>query len=261
MHLFTRSDLSNEVQCSVLVAGMDVVYHLAAETDMAKSTMDPAGAMWDDLQSTVNILRACAERERPPRVVIASSAAVYGDTFHQPLKEEDAEGARPRSPYAIHKRACEMYAEVYSVLNNLSVACLRYFNVYGPGQVNTKALIPAFILAAIRDGTVHVNGTGEHTRDFVYVSDVVDATIMMGSVREIGVWNVGTGHSRSIMDVARVLRKTMRINIKITRDPARKYDILHSRANIDKIGQLGWTPKVSFEEGLEKTVFSAKEVS
>ena len=234
-------------------AGASVVYHLAAQTNLDESVRNPALAMANDLTTTVHVLEECRIQLRQPRVVFASSASVYGDSDHSPLSEHDV-GGGIMTPYGIHKRAGEFYCEMYARLHGVSAACLRFFNVYGPWQMNVQAAVPAFTLALLRGQEITVNGDGSHARDFVHVSDVVGALMLIGSRDETGEFNVGTGTESSILDLIRSLESVAGETIRVTHGPAMEFDIQKSRADVSKIARLGWEPKTCLRDGLVDTV-------
>jgi len=246
-------DLVEAGVCMEAVDRAAVVYHLAAETNLARSVRAPGMALSDDLLTTVRVLEACRKQDRPPRVVIASSASVYGACVRTPLDEDDV-GPTLLTPYGVHKRACELYAQTYVRIHGMSIACLRYFNVYGPGQMNLQAAVPAFTLALHRGESVSINGDGAQTRDFIHVSDVVSATAMMGKHSELGEFNVGTGCERSVTDLMRSIEDVVGRSIDVRRGPALESDIRHSCANTSKIERLGWKAEQSLREGLVDTV-------
>lgn len=248
-----RGDLVDATVAEAAVDQASVVYHLAAETNLAKSVAAPGNSLADDLLTTIRILEAARALGRKPRVVFASSASVYGDSARSPLSECDV-GCGILTPYGIHKRAGEFYCEMYARLHGVSAACLRFFNVYGPWQMNVQAAVPAFTLALLRGQEITVNGDGSHARDFVHVSDVVGALMLIGSRDETGEFNVGTGTESSILDLIRSLESVAGETIRVTHGPAMEFDIQKSRADVSKIARLGWEPKTCLRDGLVDTV-------
>jgi len=196
-----QKDLIDKNTCYEWIRDIQVVYHLASETNLEKSMSNPVQALEDDLISTVQLLEACREVSPDARFIFTSSAAVYGHTSKHKVSEEEAETAEMISTYGINKRACEFYIDLYKRIHKLSTGCIRFFNVYGPGQLNLQAVIPAFILNALRDEPLKIKGDGSHTRDFVHVSDVIEALLLMGKSNCRGILNVGTGESHSIKDL------------------------------------------------------------
>ena len=251
-----QEDISKAGVMWELFDSVDIIFHLAAQVDVQKSIQDPVSALHDDLLSTVRILKAAASHSPPIRIVLASSAAVYGACGGE-LEEGYARLVTPSSPYGIHKRSCEMYAEMYRTLHQLDTVCLRYFNVYGPGQLNTQAVVPSFLLGAMRDGVVRVTGDGTQTRDFIHVQDVVEATLKAGFSSFSGlnqVFNVGTGKPHSLLKLIDLIREVTNLHIRIEYVSSAPGDIPHSYASLDRVKTLGWSPRVSLLEGLRDTV-------
>ncbi len=247
--------------CKQLVNNVQVVYHLAAETNLKESVNRPWNSIRDDLLSTVNMLNACKELSPLSRFVFTSSAAVYGQNSKDKVSEEDAEGAEVISPYGANKKASEMYACLYSKVHGLSTVCLRLFNVYGPGQLNLQAAIPSFTLNMLRGEHLKVRGDGFQTRDFIHVSDVVKALLLVGSNNRTGVYNVGTGTAYSLMDLIMYLAAHTENKFYVDNLPKLEWDIQHSCANISRIeSEMGWEPEMGLEDGVVDTVEYYKQI-
>jgi UDP-glucose 4-epimerase len=248
-----RGDLVDATIAEAAVDRAAVVYHLAAETNLAKSVAAPGNSLADDLLTTIRILEAARECDTKPRVVFASSASVYGGSERSPLSEGDV-GCGLLTPYGVHKRASELYCEMYARLHGVPAVCARFFNVYGPGQMSLQACVPAFVTAMLRGQEVTVHGDGSHVRDFVHVSDVVDALILMSSRNETGEYNVGTGTESSIADLIQSLESIAGEQMRVKHGPAMEFDIQKSRADVSKIARLGWEPKTCLRDGLVDTI-------
>lgn len=251
---FLQGDLVDRQVCQAAVDGARVVYHLAAETDLRKSFAAPALALSDDLITTVRLLEACREESTRPHFVLASSAAVYGNVMVRVADEIDAYRMTPLSPYGAHKKACESYVDMYRLVHDMSTCTLRFFNVYGPGQLNLQAVVPSFTRALLRDKVVHINGDGLQSRDFVYVGDVVRALLHFGHQRLNGVFNIGSGDSYTLLELLVILEGMTGKRAETTFTQTSKWDIRNSRANIGRSRDAGWSPEVSLEEGLEAAV-------
>jgi len=237
-----QGDLAYKSICMEAAEDIETIFHMAAETNLKKSVEFPQEAICDDLISTINILEAAREYH-VPRVVLSSSAAIYGKYDEKPL-----------SPYGVNKRACEMYGDVYNKLHGLSVVSLRYFNVYGPGQMNLQAVIPQFILKLLNAEKAVVYGDGSRSRDFIYVDDVVHANLFMADRPEVGQFDIGTGKSTTILELIKVLGRVTETRLNFYFDKVSEWDIPYSCSNIDKIKQLGWEPEWNLEKGLNETV-------
>ncbi len=238
------------------VKGADWVFHLAAVVAVTESMEAPVRTYEVNALGSLRILEA-ARQAGVERAVLSSSCAVYGDA-EGPVAE--AAPAAPRSPYAASKAAMEAAAGLYARAYHLPTICLRYFNVYGPRQSPTSdyaAVIPAFIAETLDGKGVTIHGDGHQTRDFVYVDDVVRANLLAAeSPRGVrGVFNVGSGESISILDVAEELQRIFPQAPPPVHGPARPGDVRFSQADLTLAREaLGYRPKIDFREGLRATV-------
>jgi nucleoside-diphosphate-sugar epimerase len=191
-------------------------------------------------------------------VVYASSSSVYGDTPELPKREDMC--PRPASPYAVSKLTAEQYCRVFSSLYGLECVQLRYFNVFGPRQdPNSQyaAVIPLFVTSLLGGTPPVIYGDGEQSRDFTFVANVVDANIAAATSADgIGeVINVASGRTFTINELFRKLKDLTGASVEPRHVEPRPGDVRHSYADVAKAGRiLGFVPKVSFEEGLERTV-------
>ena len=240
-----------------LLSDVDVVLHQAALPSVPKSLERPMAAHHENLTGTLNLLEAC-RLTNTKRIVYASSSSAYGDHDAQ-VKVESLEG-RPKSPYAVQKFGIELYARVYHELFGIETVGLRYFNVFGPRQdplSQYAAVVPAFVTRMLADQSPVVYGTGEQSRDFTYISNVIDANLLAASAPNVGgqVFNVGCGSSISLLRLIDSVNHALGKDIQPTFEPARRGDVLHSLAGIDKArDHLGYQPSISVKEGLLKTI-------
>ncbi len=191
-------------------------------------------------------------RDESARFVFASSAAVYGHPDTVPIPEDAP--TEPTSPYGLSKLAAEQYVRLYADLYDLSAVVLRYFNVYGPGQLDGdySAVISVFVDQAATGDPITVEGDGSQTRDFVHIDDVVQANLLAAASEDAGVFNVGTGESVSILELAEIVRDVIGSDSQIVHTESRSGDIDRSRANVSKLeSDLGFEPSVPLENGLE----------
>ena len=233
--------------------GVDVVYHQAGLVSVPESLETPVVSSGINVGGTVQILEAA--RRHDARVVLASSAAIYGDADVQPIPEDAA--MDPLSPYGADKLAADNYARVFADAYDLPVVSLRYFNVYGCGQnPEYSGVIDAFLSRALEDEPLVVHGDGEQTRDFVHIDDVVRANLAAGTTDETGVaYNVGSGRSVTIRDLAEIVTDLVDSESPIEHGPARPGDVRHSEADIDRARRhLGYEPSVPLREGLQTMV-------
>jgi UDP-glucose 4-epimerase len=202
-----------EVDCNAAGAltrafdGADCVFHLAAVSSVEASARDPLGNLRSGEGALLSVLQACRDT-RCPRVVYASSAAVYGNPVRLPIDETHP--VRPLSNYGVSKAACEQYLRVFSEVHGVRTTALRFFNVYGPRQDPQSpysGVISKFIEALRRGESLGVRGDGQQTRDFVHVRDVASA-LVLAAKREQGAefecLNVGSGYETSINDLCRL---------------------------------------------------------
>ena len=254
---FIKADVRDVDSVRKALEGVDVVVHEAAVTSVPRSIEDPLTVSQVNVEGTLNLLRACVER-KVRRFVYASSSSVYGDLPTLP-KREDYE-LRPKSPYAVSKYAGEKYCLVFHEVYGLETVALRYFNVYGPRQRYGpySGVITIFINRALRGEPPIIYGDGKQTRDFIYVEDVVEATIKALEKEDVAgeVINVAAGSPVTINRLAELILEIVGIdNLKPIYTVERKGDIKHSFADITKAKSLlGWSPKVNLVEGLRRTV-------
>jgi UDP-glucose 4-epimerase len=228
--------------------GVDVVFHLAAIASVQASIDDPKQTFKTNVEGTISVLETARET-KVKKVMIASSAAVYNGDFG--VKYE-SDPPSPLSPYALSKLVDEQYCTVYSELYSLPTVCLRFFNVYGNGMnPNAQyALAVAAFMKRMQNGQpLTVYGDGEQTRDYVYIDDVVDASIFAIGSEMQGVYNVGTGMSTSINRLAELISDK---KCQIIHEATRPGEARFARANIDKLIRAGFTPQWSLEAGITK---------
>jgi UDP-glucose 4-epimerase len=238
--------------------GCEVVFHLAALASVAKSVEDPPASHAACATGALNVLHA-ARKAGARRLVYAGSASAYGGASDLAGQDEDTPLVA-LSPYAAAKLAGEFYAQSFAHTYGFETVRLRFFNVFGPRQradspYSGVIAIFASLLAAGRTPTVF--GDGLQSRDFVFVSDVVQALLLASEVLGVSgrVYNVGTGGSVTLLDLIRELNAILGTNAVPTFAPARAGDVRDSRAKIGRIrAELGYTPKVNFADGLRQTL-------
>ena len=236
--------------------GVDVVFHQAAMRSVPRSVKDPLGANDNNVTGTLNVLEA-ARRAGARRVVYASSSSVYGDRPDLPKREDQTPA--PVSPYAVSKAAGEQYAAVWSRLYGVETVGLRYFNVFGPKQDPASeyaAVIPRFILWALQRAPLEVHGDGTQSRDFTYIDNVVEANLLAGRSPDATgeVFNVGCGSRVSLLAIIASLERLVGRPLQRNHTPGRAGDVAHTLADVSKAKRLlGYTPLVSFDDGLQRT--------
>jgi UDP-glucose 4-epimerase len=243
--------------------GIEVVFHQGALPSVPRSITDPITSNEVNVQGTLNILHAALDAGCR-RVLFASSSSIYGDA-PQTVKSEDLH-VDPLSPYAVSKLAGEKYMQVFHRIYGLETVALRYFNVFGPFQDPDSpysAVIPLFIRAFFDGRQPVINGDGEQSRDFTYISNVVHANFLAAEAPDAPglMFNIACGDSITVNSLAEQIASiTCRTDIHPIHGPSRPGDVQHSRADISLAGRiLGYSPITSFEEGLEKTISFMRE--
>jgi UDP-glucose 4-epimerase len=192
------------------------------------------------------------------RFVYASSSSAYGDT--PTLPKVETMPPQPLSPYAVAKLVGEYYCSVFSRVFGLETVSLRYFNVFGPHQDPTSqyaAAIPAFVTAALKGEPATIFGDGEQSRDFTYVDNVVDANLLAARAKRTGgeVLNIACGEAVTVNAIIDMINKLLGKAIEPIHTAPRSGDIKHSLADISLARSLlGYEPKVSFQQGLDKAI-------
>ena len=254
-------DIRDELLLDKAIEGCDAVVHLAAQVSVPLSVSNPEETMSINVDGTSKVIAACL-KHGVKRLIIASSAAVYGETESLPLKEEDA--GHILSPYAESKWENETQI-IDARKKGLQATALRFFNVYGVGQRPDgayAAVIPKFADMMAQGIVPQINGDGLQTRDFVHVHDVCEAiySLIEGDWKadKFHVYNVATQTKITLLELVEAINTSLSsflpdyIHISPTHGPERVGDIRHSMASIERIqSTLDWSPKVGFEEGIK----------
>jgi UDP-glucose 4-epimerase len=249
-----KGDIRDRELLKKTIIDTDYIFHEAALVSVVESMKDPVKTIEINTIGTLNILEA-ALIGNVNKVIIASSAAVYGDAPELPKKE--IMKPVPKSPYAISKLDCEYAATIFFKEHGLKTTCLRYFNVYGPGQDPTSpyaAAIPIFLRKALNNENILIYGDGTQTRDFIFVDDIVAANELAMSKGDGKVLNAANGIATSINEVAQDIIKITGSGSKVSYSKERSGDIKHSLADISEIRKLGFKPKYTMNKGLERTI-------
>ena len=241
------------------IRGVDSVVHLAAARAVSQSVEHPIETTDVNVGGTMNVLVA-ARDEGVRRLVLASSSSVYGGADALPTPETHP--TAPRSPYAVCKLATEHFASVFWSLYGLETVSLRFFNVFGPRQrpdSQYAAVIPLFIRALMAGEAPEVHGDGLQSRDFTYITNVVDGLLaaLAAPASDVagGVYNLAAGGRFSLVDLLDVLEDLTGSSPGRRHVGSRAGDIRHSQADIGRaVEDLKWRPSVSFADGLSETV-------
>lgn len=257
---FMEGDLAEFGICEKAVDGAQFVFHQAAIPSVPRSVADPIESHVSGPTVTLNVLEA-ARRAGVKRVMFAASSAAYGETEELPKREDMM--PRPLSPYAAGKLAGEHYIRVYAQTMGLDGASLRYFNVFGPRQDPSSpysGVISLFASKMLAGERPRILGTGQQSRDFTYVENVVRANLLaMRSEAPLGgdAFNVGTGRRISLIDLVSTMNEVLGTRLDPDFGPERAGDVMHSQASLEKIGAaIGYCPTIDFEEGLRRTLAS-----
>jgi len=249
-------DLSDDLK------GCKILYHFAAVLGVENSDNHPLLTLEVNLIGSRNVFRQ-AHEAGVKQVIFSSSSEVYGEPRELPIKETTPKG--PVSTYGVSKLAAEMYAKAYFQENNTDVRIVRFFNVYGPGQL-PQWVMSMFIKNVLEDKTPIVYGDGSQTRCFTYVDDAIDgvfAVLEKGKPGEI--YNIGNNIQTTILELANL---TIKASGKIMKPHLADFgkntrlkerEINYRQPDITKIKELGWQPKILVEEGIKKTYEWMKE--
>ena len=254
---FIEGDISDRRVCADAVAGIEIVYHVAALPSVPRSMVDPVGTHKTNVDGTLYLLEA-GRKAGVRRFVYSSSSSVYGDTVVLP-KIENAEPL-PRSPYAAAKLAGELYTLAYARAGLVEGVALRYFNVFGPRQDPNgpyAAVVPLLFRAVMTESPLTIFGDGNQTRDFTYVDNVVDANLLAGTGDASRVnghaVNVGAGSRTSLLELVDLVQEVTGKRISVQHAPVRAGDVRDSQAGMERASVvLGYSPLVSVRSGIER---------
>ena len=234
--------------------GFDFVIHLAAKIDILESIDDPEITNKINVEGTINVLRACV-KNNIKNIIAASSAAVYGNTKIIPVTEDSI--LNPVSPYGADKISMEFYLRAFSNTFNLNTISLRFFNVYGKGQSNAYAgVITKFLQNIKSKKPLEIFGDGNNTRDYVFIDDLIHGILQ--AIKNIQgqkgtVYNLASGTSTSVNDLAVLMLKISKKKLKIIHKLSRPGDLLFSEVLISKAqNELNYNPKFNLESGIIK---------
>ena len=254
---FVVADLADAAAATAAVDGVDYVLHQAAIPSVPRSVKNPVESHRANVDAMLNILVAARDRG-VKRVVFAGSSSVYGDQPTLPKREDMP--TKPMTPYALQKLMSEQYGQMFTRLYGLEVVTTRYFNVFGPRQdpgSPYSGVISLFIKALIEGTRPMIYGDGGQTRDFTFVTNVVDGVLRAAETPAVGgeVFNVATGGRVSLNQLLATLKQILGSDAEAIYEAARMGDVRDSQADIAKAERLlGYRPTVTLEEGLRETV-------
>jgi UDP-N-acetylglucosamine/UDP-N-acetyl-alpha-D-glucosaminouronate 4-epimerase len=252
-----ESDIADATNLVELFKGADYVIHQAAIPSVPKSIINPVKSHHANVNGTLNVLIA-ARDAGVKRVVYASSSSLYGDS--PTLPKHEGMMPNPLSPYGAQKLFAEMYCQVFTKAYKLETVSLRYFNVFGPRQDSTSqysGVLALFIPAVLQDRRPSIYGDGLQSRDFTYVQNVVEANLLSCKAPGVAgqVFNIACGDRITVNSMLQQINKITGKDIAPIYAESRAGDIKHSQAEISRAKELlGYQPKVTFEEGLRRTI-------
>ena len=244
------------------IKNADVIFHLAASVGNKRSIDSPITDAEINVLGTLNVLEA-AKKEGIKKIVTSSSAGIFGELKTIPIKEDHP--VEPDTPYGCTKLCEEKLCLSYAKLYGIEAICLRYFNVYGQNQRFDAYgnVIPIFVHRMLRDEPLIIFGDGEQTRDFVHVSDVVQANIKAAEACGInGAFNIASGESITINRLVEIIVKGRADTVRIEYAPKRKGDVHDSLADITLAGrEFNYSPEMDLEKGIEEYIVWAEKNS
>ena len=260
-----EGDIRNIEDCRTAAEGIDYVLHQAALGSVPRSIEDPRTSNEVNVSGFLNMLIASKDA-KIKRFIYAASSSTYGDSKSLPKVEEVI--GKPLSPYAITKYVNELYADVFSKTYGIETIGLRYFNVFGRRQNPNgayAAVIPLFVKKLINGESPVINGTGEYSRDFTYIDNVIQMNeLAMKTENKLAintVYNTAYGERTTLLQLTNLLKKYLSEfdpeieKIQIIHGPSRQGDIPHSLASIEKAKELlGYQPQYAMEAGLKEAV-------
>jgi UDP-N-acetylglucosamine/UDP-N-acetylgalactosamine 4-epimerase len=260
-----EGDIRNFQECTQAVMGVELVLHQAALGSVPRSLNDPQTTNDVNITGFLNMILA-ARNAGVKRFIYAASSSTYGDSQALPKVEENI--GMPLSPYAVTKYVNELYAHVFGLNYGLECIGLRYFNVYGRRQSPDgayAAVVPKFVHLFLNGQPPTINGTGENSRDFTYIDNVIQMNHLAGTTtnqQAIGeVFNTAVGERATLIQLTELLKKYLSeykpeiANVTVLHGPERQGDIPHSLASIEKAKTLlGYQPTHDLEKGLKETI-------
>lgn len=260
-----EGDIRNYEDCQAAVDGVSYVFHHAALGSVPRSINNPVTTNEVNVSGFVNVITA-AKEAKVKRFIYAASSSTYGN--HPGLPKVENLIGQPLSPYAVSKYVNELYAQVFGQIYGMETIGLRYFNVFGERQDPEgayAAVIPRFIKALINKESPVIYGDGNHSRDFTYIENAVQANLLAASTENPAalnqIFNIAYGEATTLNQLAHNITQLLSGyipdfgNIQVQYGPERAGDIRHSLANIEKAHNLlGYTPAYNVERGLNKSI-------
>lgn len=245
-----KNDILNFKTLNSALKKVDIVFHEAAQCGVRYSIENPEKANRVNVDGTLNVLIA-AKKNKVKKLIVASSSSVFGNPIYAPMDENHP--TNPNSPYGVSKLAAEKYCISFHEVYGMDIVCLRYFSVYGP-RGRPDQVIHIFTSALFNKISPTIFGDGNQTRDFTFISDVVDATILAAECEDVGgeVFNIGCGEEVKVNDAFYKIAKILRSEIRPNYAGSYKGEFPRTYADNRKAQRLlSWKPKVSLDEGIK----------
>lgn len=252
---FYKLDIRDDLSKIFEEGKFDVVNHHAAQIDVRRSVIDPIYDAGVNIIGTLNLLQNAVKYGVKKFMFASTGGAVYGEQDYFPADENHKQ--QPLSPYGISKLAVEKYLYFYKEVHGLRYTILRYANIYGPRQnpLGEAGVVCIFLDKILAGEQPIINGSGEQTRDYVYVKDVVKANLLTLNEEESEIYNVGTGIETSVNELFRLINKNFNNSIKEVHGPAKPGEQMRSVITSEKLfKKFGWKPSTRLEDGLKETI-------
>jgi len=254
-----KSDILDYEKLVSSMKDIDIVFHLAARPGIGFSMENPSITIKNNIEGTLNVLKACKECN-VKRIVNASSSSVYGIPKELPVNEEHS--LNPLSVYGVTKLATEKLCTVFSTTYNQSIVSLRYHSVYGP-RARPDLVTYKWMDSLFKEKPIIIFGDGYQTRDMTFVDDIVEGTLLAAQEEENGheIFNIANGRNVSMNYVLELLSELIGVEPKINYKPIRSYEAKDMHADISKAKQVfDYYPKTTIEEGLKQSVMWYKQM-
>ena len=234
----------------------EYVYNLAAFIDLRKSFITPLDCFDTNVLGSINLITTAVKYKVKKFIFSSTGGAIYSDSI---LPFTEYSNALPASPYGLSKLTIERYLEIVNKTNGLNYVNLRFGNVFGPRQdpMGEAGVISIFLDKILKNKPITIFGDGKQTRDYVFVKNIISACVLALDSNIVGTLNVGSGVEKSVNDIVAELQK--HFDFEINYSPAIPGEMLRSVLNSNKLKNLGWKPKYTFEQGLNETIKYFKE--
>ncbi len=250
---FYKADIRDDLTKIFEEHNFDIVNHHAAQIDVRRSVTDPIYDAQVNILGTLNLLQNSIKFGVKKFMFASTGGAVYGEQDYFPADENHKQ--QPLSPYGISKLAVEKYLYFYKEVHGLKYTILRYANIYGPRQnpLGEAGVVCIFLDKILAGDQPVINGTGEQTRDYVYVKDVVKANLLTLNEEVSEVYNVGTGIETSVNELFRLINENFNNKIKEVHGPAKPGEQMRSVISSEKLfKKFGWKPKHTFKRWIKR---------